>query len=492
MSQAWDALKARISEMEALAGAIGLLEWDQQTYMPPGGAGHRSAQMGALTAILHERLSAPEVGELLAAVREEPTDPVRAAALRNLQRSHDRALRVPGRLVRELSEARAAGFHAWLAAREEASFAPFQASLERIVGLLREVVACHGPADHPYDHLLEEFDPGSTTAELRPMFDRLADELTALLGEIEGRDGPPPLQVEIDREGVNRINRAIVEAMGFRTGDGRLDVSEHPFTVGLGPHDVRLTTHFYAGDLLGSLSGTIHECGHGLYEQGLPDSLAGTTAMEAAGVGLHESQSRFWENVIGRSRQFYEWLVPLLHEEWPHLNVSVDALYGAANRVVPSFIRIHADETTYNLHIIIRFQLELALITGELAVADLPGAWDDAYEQRLGIRPPDPLQGVLQDMHWASGMFGYFPSYTIGNLYAAGFRRAMEQDIPDLWEGVARGQFGPALDWLREKVHRRGHLADPPEIFRDAVGDRDPVADLVGHLRDRVEPLYGL
>ena len=241
---------------------------------------------------------------------------------------------------------------------------------------------------------------------------------------------------------------------------------------------------------MGGLTGTIHEAGHGMYEQGLPAAHAGTGVCTAAGMGLHESQSRFWENVIGRSLPFFQWLVPLIKEQWPDDAITPDQWYGHANRVERSFIRVQADEATYNLHIIIRFELELKLLTGALDIADLPEAWNKAYSDLLGITPSSPNEGVLQDVHWSNGLFGYFPSYTIGNLYAASFRFQMEEDVPDLWERITTGDFSPALTWLREKVHQHGHILDAPDIFSNAVGDRDPVADLMTHLRGRQGSLY--
>ena len=322
---------------------------------------------------------------------------------------------------------------------------------------------------------------------------KIASELVPFVQAAAEREGPSGLEgVHVPAAALRLINDRVISALGFRTEDGRLDESQHPFTVGVGPHDVRLTTHIYEADLLATLGGTIHECGHGLYEQGIPDALLGTGLGEAAGVGLHESQSRFWENIIGRSEAFCRWLAPALREAHPDLDLTPDRLYGACNRVAPSLIRIKADEATYNLHILIRYQLETALLTGDLAVADAPAAWDEAYEKNLGVRPGDPTEGVLQDVHWASGYFAYFPSYTIGNLYAASFRARIEQDLPDMWDEVESGDFSAVLAWLREKVHTRGAEVDAPEIFRDAVGDRDPVADLMAHLRGRHGALYGM
>lgn len=480
---AWDAFRARATELEHLRGIMGLLEWDQQVMMPPGGAQARGAQAGLVARLYHESLVDPAFGDTIGAVAESD-DPVQQAAARVVGREHRRAARVPSRLVTALSEARSAGFSGWMKAREEGSFAPFAEPLRRILGLACEQAACHGPADHPYDNLLEEFDPGTTVAGLRPMFDRLAGGLSGLVEAAAARPAPAPLDLTVPAAALDRINRRVVAALGFRMDDGRLDASEHPFTVGMHPGDVRLTTHSYETDLLGTLGGTIHETGHGLYEQGMPTELRGTGLCTAAGVGLHESQSRFWENHIGRSAPFFAWLAELLHEELGHSPKPWE-LYAAANRVQPSLVRVKADEATYNLHIIARFELEAALVDGSLPVEEVPEAWDAAYSRLLGVQADNPVEGVLQDVHWSSAYLGYFPSYTIGNLYAASFEAAMVQDLPQLWELVRAGDFAPILGWLREKVHQRGAMVDAPEVFADAVGERDPVADLVRHLYRR-------
>jgi carboxypeptidase Taq len=488
----WTTYREKISELEALHGATGVLSWDQQTYMPKGGAGHRGEQLAALSAVFHERMTTPALGELIGELLESE-DPLHAASARRVKRRYDRATKVPVSLVKAMSKARSEGFGAWMKAREAGDFAPFEAALTELVRVTRETAAAIDGDAHPYDAMLAEYDPGSTVAELDPMFARLESELVPFVRSTAGREGPAGLDgVHVPADALRTINQRVIAALGFREEDGRLDESQHPFTVGIGPHDVRLTTHLYEDDLLGTLGGTIHECGHGLYEQGIPDALVGTGLGEAAGVGLHESQSRFWENVIGRSPAFCRWLVPLMKEAHPDLDLTPERLYGAANRVDPSLIRIKADEATYNLHILIRYRLETALLTGDLPVADAAAAWDEAYERMLGIRPGSPTEGVLQDVHWASGYFGYFPSYTIGNLYASSFKACIEQDLPDLWDRVEAGDFAPVLDWLREKVHHRGAKVDAPEVFRDAVGDRDPVADLMAHLRSRHGALYGV
>ncbi len=490
MAEVYGKLQERIRELDALTQAMGVLEWDHQTHMPPGGSAGRGQQMGTLAAIKHRRLADPVVGEWLD-VLEGSEDPGVAATLRNARRAYTQATAVPSSLVSALSEATTAGHAAWMAARKANDFAPFAPALERLVDLIRQQVACLGEAEHPYDLLLEQYDPGSTVASLRPMFSRLAGELSGVIDEAIARPRPPALSLHVPLEPMKAINRRVVSALGFSMERGRLDEAEHPFTLGVTPGDVRLTTHYHLDNLLSTLSGTIHETGHGLYEQGLPDR-PGTWTNTAAGMGLHESQSRFWENCIGRSLPFCRWLVTVLDAEHPSHGLTAEAIFGAANRVSRSLIRIAADESTYNLHILVRFELELALLTGELAVADLPEAWDDAYARIVGIRPDAPRAGVLQDVHWSAGLLGYFPSYTIGNLYAASFRYTIEEAIPDLWTQVEAGEFGAVLSWLRDNVHRHGHMMDAPDIFAAAVGDRDPVADLITHLRARQEQVSAL
>jgi len=486
---AWISLKDRITELEALGGVVQLLEWDQQTMMPSGGAPHRGLQLATITGLMHDKLSDPAVGEWLSDLNDT-TDPICKAAVRNIRRDHSRAVKVPTRLVAEIAAASNAGFGDWMKAREANDFTPFQPALERLVELRREEISHLGTAENPYDHLLDQYDPGSTTAQLKPMFARLRQELANFLDDIKGASGPAAVTGSWDVGTQKRFSDKVIGAMGFRLSDGRLDASEHPFTVGMGTGDVRLTTHLYEDDLLGGLTGTIHEAGHGMYEQGLPSAHAGTGVASAAGMGLHESQSRFWENVIGRSLPFFQWLVPQIRNHFPEDTLSPEDWFGHANRVERSFIRVQADEATYNLHIIIRFELELALLAGEISVAELPEAWNQAYSDLLGITPTNPNDGVLQDVHWSNGLFGYFPSYTIGNLYAASFRFQMEEDLPAMWSDVAIGEFGSILDWLRDRVHRHGHLMDAPQIFSRAVGDRDPVTDLMTHLRGRQGALY--
>ena len=489
----WEQLSTRIDEIDAIGGALALLEWDQQTYLPPGAGGVRGKQGATLGRILHERFTDPEVGRWLAALEGAELEATQRRAVDVAARKYRRSTCLPSRLVEDLAHARSAGFAGWIKAREVNDFAPFAEPLQRLIDLTREQAERQGsPGQHPYDALLEEYDPGSTLADLRPMFERLGRELNTFLDAIAGRPHPDAFGGALDVDGQRKLTERILTDLGFDRKVGRLDLSEHPFTVGMTPEDVRITTHFQADNFLAALGGTIHECGHAMYEQGVPISLAGTGLDKAAGMGIHESQSRFWENFIGRSLPFCRYLAPRMAGLWPMQDISPDRLYGAMNRVERSLIRIFADEATYNLHIIARFELEVGILEGRLNAVDLPDAWDDAYRRIVGVVADNRKQGVLQDVHWCGGMIGYFPSYTIGNLYAASFGAKIQEDIPELWSQVEAGDFSKVLAWLRTHVHAKGHLRDAPEIFREVVGDRDPVADLVDHLWRRHGALYGV
>ncbi len=494
--KAWEKLSERNVELDALASAGAVLEWDQQTYMPRGGAAARGQASAVLSRIAHERFVDPQVGEWLAELAEADLDAEKRAAVFNLQRRYRRATCLPTKLVEDLAAARNEGFSGWMKAREADDFAPFEAPLQRLLDLTRAQAAAYaaGSPDavaHPYDALLEDYDPGSTVAEIRPLFERLGRELNVLLDALAARPHPDGFTGKLDVKGQRKLSERVLTDLGFDRSRGRLDLSEHPFSTGFSPDDVRITTHFHADNFLAALGGTIHECGHGMYEQGLRTDRPGYGLDRAAGMGLHESQSRFWENFIGRSMPFCRYLAPRMHGIWPELDVSAEQLFGAMNRVERSLIRIFADEATYNLHILARFELELGILEGRLEARDLPAAWDDAYRRIVGVVSPRPHDGVLQDVHWSSGYFGYFPSYTLGNLYAASMGAKIQEEIPDLWAQVERGDFRQILGWLRARVHRRGHEVDAPVIVRDAVGDRDHVADLMNHLWGRQGELYG-
>lgn len=489
--QAWSELTAHMREVSLLQSAGGVLVWDQQTHLPRGAATQRGQQVALISRLAHEGFTSSKVGDLLGTLADAQLPARHAAAVSNLRREYARATRVSADLVRRLEEAHAAGFQAWLTAKQASNFAQLVPALSRVIDLKLELADAIGPGRPAYDVLLEEYEPDGSVATLRPMFSRLQAGLVELVDSVRGHTHPPDLDAAFPVEGQHALHLEVLKALGFDDHRGRLDVSEHPFTTGLGDGDTRITTHLYETNLLAGLGGTIHEAGHGMYEQGLPKDFPGTTLDQASSIGMHESQSRFWENFIGRSLPFFQWISPKIEA---HCGRAVDpqTLYRAANRIQPSLIRIFADEVTYNLHIIVRFELELALVEGTLAVADLPEAWNAGYRKALGVVPDSEDKGVLQDVHWASGAFAYFPTYTLGNLSAASLSVAIERDLPDLWSDVGRGEFAPTLGWLRDKVHRHGMGLNASQIVEAAAGKRDSVDDLLSHLWNRHGALYGV
>jgi carboxypeptidase Taq len=490
--RAWEDLCARWRKTDLLDGAESLLGWDQQTYMPSAGNQGRGEVVAAITGVVHSMRTDPAVGAALDVLESAELEGLKLAAVGNIRVRYERLRRVPDRLVEELARAKSDGFDGWIRAREEARWDLFTPSLERIVALTREMASCIDPDAPVYDVLLAPFEPGCTTAHLTDVFGRLAEGTVELLDAIRGVAPLPTLAGEYPAAGQMRLFQDVAGCLGYDLKRGRIDVAEHPFTVSMGPGDTRITVRTEGDDLLGGLGGLVHETGHALYEQGLPWELLGTSTAGAASFGLHESQSRFWENFIGRSLPFFRWLAPRAAEVFPGTPATAEGMYAAANRVTADLIRVNADEVTYNLHVMIRFEIERRLMAGQLEVHELPDAWDAAYVAKLGVRPSNPVEGVLQDVHWSCGMFGYFPSYSLGNMYAASLGLSLEEQAPELWDQVEAGDFGSVLAWLRHNVHRHGHAAQAADIVREAVGERDHVEDLLCYLWRRHGAAHGL
>ncbi len=487
----WNAVKNELREVALLYGAGAALGWDQQTYMPPGAGAQRGEQLALLSRLVHERLSSPKLGRWLEELDGALDDPTARRAVELLRRDYERTVKIPADLVEHTARASALGFQRWLEAKEARDFSIFAPSLEEHLQLAKERASAIDPSRHPLQVLMDDFDPGVSIDAVREAFRRLQTGLSELIGAVG--DAPSrALGGHWPEEAQLAMHHTIAEALGYDFQKGRLDRAEHPFTVALHHDDVRITTHVYEDDLLAGLGGTVHETGHALYEQGLPAQLLGTGLDQAASYGLHESQSRFWENAIGRSKAFFHWMMPLLDRHFPGHGKTVDDLYRDANRVEPGLIRVKADEVTYNLHIIIRVELELALFEGSLTVSELPAAWNDRYQRYLGVVPQHDGEGVLQDVHWSSGSFAYFQSYTLGNLYAAAFHAVLREELPDLDEQVRRGNFAPILAWLREQIHVHGRSLDGTDRVRAVVGERDYVDDLLNYLWERHGALYGL
>jgi len=466
--------------------------------MPARGLAARGSLQGTLAGILHERMTSTRLADALQAAEEEASPGSEAAAqVREARREVDLASKLPADLTRALAEATTRGHQSWVAARAASDASLFEADLTEILQLCREEAAClAGPGAEPYDALLDKFEPGSTQAELAPLFDSLSSELSPLLRRVQesGRElDESPARGEFPPAAQEAFGRRVAEQIGFDFQAGRLDLAAHPFCSGFDAGDVRITWRFEQDDFRPALFGILHEAGHGLYEQGLRADWQRTPLGAASSLGLHESQSRLWENQVGRSRAFWEWALPVFREHFPRApRFELDQLYPALHTTKPSLIRVEADQGTYDLHVALRFEIERGLFSGELEVRDLEGAWNERYEAWLGLRPPNVAQGVLQDIHWSMGGFGYFPTYTLGNLMNAQLFVAAKQAIGDLDSQMAAGNFTPLLDWLRENVHRHGRQYSAKQILERASGKPLGSEAFLAERRSSARELYGV
>lgn len=490
---------AEAAVIHDLANVSGLLSWDEDTNMPPGGAEGRGHLHATVSSIAHARRTSPRMAELLAALEaaDLPADGVEAAMVREGRRAYDRATKLPARLVEELARSSSSGRQAWARAREQNDFRLFESELARMIELKREEADAVGYTTERYDALLDEYEPGARAAELRSTFAHLRQEQVALLAEIG--DSPVELDEGVLQRGYpaaaqERYVKALAARVGYDFEHGRLDETIHPFAETVGAGDVRITTHYEEGQLGTALFGTLHEVGHALYEQGIDPALVRTPLGQGAGLGTHESQSRLWENLVGRSLAFWEGEFPQLQAAFPEQlsGVAQGEFYRAVNVAQPSLVRTEADEVSYNLHVLVRFELETALLDGDLDVADLPHAWNERYRDYLGIEPSNDVEGCLQDIHWSVGLFGYFPTYALGNLMSVQFYEAAERDLGPLEEPVRRGDFAHLLGWLRQNVHRHGSRFDPPELLGSATGSQLDAGPYLRYLRRKFGTLYQL
>lgn len=499
VDQRYARLIDELKQQFRLAAALQLLEWDQDTLMPAGALPERAQQIGTLAVLLHERQTAPGFLDLVDGLSAEIDRASSDAAvdIRETKRRLDRERALGTDLVRARSVLQAEARAAWVSARRDDDFAALAPYLERLFALQREVASAIAPHRDAYDVLLEEHEPGATRAGIQTTMRELRDGLLPLMERLLARLDARPLDgsalcgpVSVDAQ--RQFNRKVIESLGFDFRRGRLDESAHPFTTSIGT-EVRLTTRYDEGDLRHGLFASIHEAGHGLYEQGLDASALGTPRGTACSFGLHESQSRFWENTIARSEAFWRYWHPLLRTSFPAFTeCSFDAVLLAVNEARPSLIRVEADEITYDLHIILRFELECALLDGTLCVDDLPDAWVDLSKRYLGIAPQSYKEGVLQDVHWASGDVGYFPSYSLGNIYAAQLWRAAEREFGDLDAQLSRGEYHALLSWLRRNVHRHGQSLSPHALIETATGEAPSVEALLGHLNQKMSYLESI
>lgn len=470
-----------------------LLAWDQRTFIPEKGHPHRAAQLAVLAKLIHGRDTDPRVGEHLSRVEasELIRDPegVEAVNIREWRRSYDLNTKIPPDLAVALAKAGAEGQTAWERARPANDWQSFQPYLERIVALKKEQAQALGYEGEPYDPLLDLYEVGETAAGVAAIFGPLREASIDLLQAVPEKFRHPDTGIvrrHFPRDLQERFSRAAATRIGYDFAAGRLDVTAHPFSTGIGPGDARITTRYDEHFFPMAFFGTLHEAGHAMYNLGLPEEHWGSPRGEPVSLAVHESQSRLWENLVGRSLAFWHYFYPAAQEMFPALDgVSLEAFYHALNQVQPSLIRVEADEVTYNLHIIFRFELERALIKGDLEVSDLPEAWDQQVREFLGLTPPDFAQGVMQDVHWSGGHIGYFPTYTLGNLYAAQFFARAAQELGNLDEMFARGEFAPLLDWLRQNIHAQGSRHRPRDLVRVVTGENLKGDYLLNYLRQK-------
>jgi len=500
----YDELLAKIKDANLLRSTASILSWDQECMMPPGGVEHRSLQMAQIAGLAHQRFTDPRIGELLAeceADDELTSDPAseQAAVLRELRRGYDRSTKLPADLVQEAARTRSIAHHHWQQAREESDFDKFRPWLEKNIDLARRVAEAYGWADgeEPWDALAEGYEPGMRARQIEGVFTPLRDRLQNLIADLTSGPRRPStrfLEIAVPTGEQRAFVPQIAEQMGFDFERGRIDISVHPFCSGTNPGDVRITTRFRDDAFADALTATMHEAGHGLYEQGLLPEHTGTPLGRAASLGIHESQSRMWENFVGRSLPFWEWCMPRVRDAFGSAfdDVTPQDAYEAVNTVSPDFIRVEADEATYNMHIMVRFELERLMMSGELVAADLPDEWNRRYKEYLGVDVPNDRVGCLQDTHWSGASFGYFPTYTLGNLYAAQFFEKILEDVPGLHEEFARGDLSSLKSWLNENIHKHGGRYQPADLCERVTGKALSADPLLRHLERKLRPLYGV
>jgi carboxypeptidase Taq len=486
---AYKKLLRRSREIALATSAASALTWDQDTYMPPKALPYRAEQLAWLSGHAHRRFIARQVGDWMAACEQLGWAPDSAPAgnLREWRRQYNRATKVPPRLVEKMERVRAHAREAWRLAREQSNFALFKPHLDKILALTRQMADCWGYAESPYDALVEGYEPGATAAQLRRLFSELRPAIASVLPPAAARSAAVPADALLGQYPVasqQAFNRKVAQAIGFDFEAGRIDTTTHPFCSTLGAGDCRLTTRYVETDFIQSLYSVLHEAGHGLYEQGLPPEDFGAPNGTAVSLAVHESQSRLWENHVGRGPAFWEHWHPVACEFFPGLKKLSPALLTAAvNRVCPSFIRVEADQVTYDLHILLRFEIEVSLVEGALKTADVAAYWNEQFEKMLGLKVAKDADGCLQDIHWSIGLIGYFPTYTMGNLNAAQLMRRAAEENPGLADELARGEYAPLRSWLREKIHCQGSRHNPRELIRLATGEPTGIRDHVDYLR---------
>ena len=490
----FDELLRRLGEITDLRRVSGLLSWDHETKMPPLGAPARAEQSATLARLRHELGTSAELGALLDELRdlEESSehDSFEASVIRVARRDYEKERRVPGELRAEMTRASSLGYRAWLEARAAGDFEILRPNLERRLALLHEYVACHEPFEDPYDVLLDDHEPGMRTGDVAAVFARLKDELVPLVAGIDEPVDASCLHGDFTAEDLREFSLAVLACWGMDDRAWRLDDTVHPFAIGISDSDIRITSRFDGESLIGLLS-CLHEFGHGLYDHQIDPRYSRTPLYDGASSGFHESQSRLWENVVGRGLSMWRFFYPRLQEAFPQQleDVPLDVFHRALNRVAPGVSRMDADEVTYPLHIVLRFELERAMLAGDVTPADLPEAFAAKLREYLGVEPAGVVDGVLQDVHWSDSNFGYFPTYALGNVISVQLWERVVRDVPDLDEEFERGNFAPLREWLRDRVHRWGRVLTPPELLERAAGGPLDPEPYLAYLRSKVEAL---
>jgi carboxypeptidase Taq len=496
--ESFDELRGRLAEIADLGKTASVLGWDQHVMMPPRGAAIRAEQLATVGRIAHEKFISPEIGKLIDDLRgwgeEQDYDSLEASLIRVVAHDWEKASKVPPDLRAEISRSAALANPVWVEARKNNDFESFLPVLRKNLDLRKRYIDCFEIDDEPYDVVLDDYERGMRTKEVRCIFDYLKEHQAPLVKEVaeQAADGPREHTFAIEQQKVFELE--VAHAFGFTDDAWRLDPTVHPFASGAGIGDIRITTRYFT-DHLGGLFGTMHEFGHGLYEHQIDPALERTPLARGVSLGMHESQSRMWENLVGRSLSFWRHFFPRLQQLYPDTlaGYDVERWYREVNVVEPSLIRVEADEATYNLHIILRFELEQAMLADDFALEQLPDEWNSRMWDYLGISVPDDTEGVLQDVHWSGGSIGYFPTYALGNLISAQIWERVLAELPDIYDGFEQGEFAPLRDWLRENLHRHGRKYTPGETLERVVGTSqiDP-APYVRYLREKLAAIYGI
>lgn len=500
MSEKLNQLKEILGEVADLGSAASLLGWDQQTYMPAGGSEARGQQLATLGKIAHQKSTSDEVGKLLDDLKQESAgaDPYsdEAALIRVAARDYDKAVRVPSEFVAEQAIVTTKAFEAWAEARSKSDFSIFRPHLEKVVELVKKYITFFPPADHPYDTLLDDYEPGMKTADVQVIFNSLRPKQVELIKAITSRPqvNDKFLHKKYNEAKLWEFSAGITKQFGYDWSRGRMDKAPHPFETTFSMDDVRITNRFEADNPLATLFSAMHESGHAMYEQGVNRAYERTSLAHGTSLAIHESQSRFWENLVGRSLPFWEYFYPKFKKVFASQldGVGLKNFYKAINKVEPSLIRVNADEATYNLHIMLRLELEIGMVEGKIATKDLPEIWNTKMKEYLGVTPPNDAQGVLQDIHWSGGAIGYFSTYALGNLVSAQWWEKINKDIKDLDDQIRKGKFDTLLGWLRENIHKHGRKYNPQDLVQKVTGSKITSEPYVRYLTSKYSDIYGL